>query len=399
MTTFTLPRFPAAPPPHPLGLAPIFAQLQEHDPVARIDYNGAPAWLITRYHDARYVLSRPEQFSREGAEERNTLSLRPTGLLSDMDGADHQRQRRLVTGFFTPRAMEGLRGRIRRITDACLDELTQDGPVADFVTHVALPLPVTVICELLGVPQGDRMRFRHWGDAFLSSGAFSPEEVADALAGLRGYIRELIGQRRRDPSDDLLGDLVRVTDVDHGLTEDELTNLALGTFVAGYETTASQLTNILYTLLTRPELWRWLREHPESVPAAVEELMRYVPLASDLGLPRIATTGVNVGGTAIEEGATVFIARPTANRDPLVYDDPETISFTREKPAPHLGFGWGAHHCVGALLARAELEEAIAALLRRLPALRIAVAEEDIVWKKGMLIRGVEALPVTWRDR
>lgn len=384
--------------PHPL-----LAKLQREEPVSRIRLPyGGEGWLVTRYEDVKTVLADP-RFSRAAAVDREDIpritpeTARPDSLLS-MDAPEHTRLRKLVMSAFTKSRVQRLRPHVREIVDTLLTEMENSGPPADLVAALALPLPVTVICEMLGIPPEDQHRFREFSDTILSTTAATREQIAAARAGLEAYLAEQVALRRADPTDDLLGALVAARDNDDRLNERELVNLGMGLLVAGHETTANQIGNFTYTLLTTPGQWDHLRNHPDLIPTAVEELLRYVQLGSGGSAPRIATEDLELSGTRIRAGEAVFVHSQTANRDESVFDDAETLDLAREKN-PHLAFGHGFHHCVGAQLARLELQVALDALLHRFPHLDLAIPAEDIPWKTGMLVRGPKALPVTWRTR
>ncbi|MFC6884574.1 MULTISPECIES: cytochrome P450 [Actinomadura] len=376
-----------------LDLDPGLRRLREAAPVSRITLaDGEEAWLVTGWEEARRVLSEPV-FSRAaavGAAEGNA----PTFLI-DMDPPDHTRVRRHVVRAFTHRRVQAMRPRVEGVAGRLLDGVEARGRPVDLVEEFALPLPVTVICELLGVPMGDRRRFQRWSDAFLSVSAYSDDEVRDAQRSLDAFLAELVERRREEPEDDLLSALVHLRDEDGGLDERELVHLGVGLLIAGYETTATQISNFAYVLLTRPEQWERLRRDPGLLPGALEELLRFVPLGSETGLPRVATRDVRLGGVLVRAGDTVMAARTAASRDEKVFGDGERLDLGREEN-PHLAFGYGLHHCVGAHLARLELQVAFSALLRRFPGLRLAVPEPEVRWKDGLVVRGPAALPVTW---
>jgi cytochrome P450 len=385
--------------PDRLNLDPMYAWLREHEPVARIQMPyGEPAWLVTRYADARTVMGDP-RFSRAAVLSRDEprVTPRPTdpSILS-MDPPEHTRLRRLVTKAFTVRRVEELRSRVQEIADELVDRMVETGPPADLVDTFALPLPVAVICELLGVPFADRGRFRVWSDGIMSTTSLPLAQIQEHYNSLVGYLAGLVEQRRREPTDaNLLGSLIQVRDEGDRLSEEELIGLALALLVAGHETTASQIPNFVYVLQTHPDLLRQLRERPELVPDAVEELMRWIPLGAASAFARYAVEDVELSEFVVPAGDPVLVSLAAANRDDRVFPDPDGIDLTR-KPNPHVGFGHGAHHCLGAPLARLELQVALATLLRRLPNLRFAVAEEEIPWKKGLFVRGPERLPVAW---
>ncbi|MEU8915268.1 cytochrome P450 [Streptomyces nigrescens] len=355
---------------------------------------GEPAWLVTRYAEARFVLG-DQRFSRaEGArhdEPRPSEGRRDSGILG-MDPPDHTRLRTLVAKAFTVRQVEKLRPQVRQLAHELLDELVAAGPPADLVDRYALPIPVAVICRMLGVPAEDRPRFRVWSDAALSTSSLTAAEFDANMEELRAYMRQLIEEHRRAPRDDLMTALIDARDVGDRLSELELVDLCVGILVAGHETTASQIPNFVLALLDHPGQLALLREQPELIGGAVEELLRFVPLGSGASQPRYATEDVEVGGTLVRAGTPVLVAVGAANRDALRFDTPGTLDISRTGNQ-HLGFGHGVHHCLGAPLARLELQEAIGALITRFPELRLA---GDVVWKSEMLVRGPRVMPVGW---
>ncbi|MGW0180577.1 cytochrome P450 [Nocardia sp. NPDC003345] len=392
-------RFPFGEPVR-LDMDPLFARLRREEPVSRVELPyGGEGWLVTRYEDVKLVLADP-RFSRAVTVDREDVPratpapARADSLLS-MDPPEHSRLRKLVAKAFTARRVQELRPRTREIVDAALDTLESAGAPADLVRNFALPVPVTVICEMLGVPPRDQHRFRDFSDAILSTTAYTREQIEDARDRLEGYLAELVAERRQRPTDDLLGALVTARDEEDRLSERELVNLGVGILIAGHETTANQIANFVYMLLTQREYWDMLRADPGLVPGAVEELLRYVQLGSGGGQPRVATEDVVLSGVTVRAGDAVFVNTQAANRDESVFDDPERLDLTRQRN-PHVAFGYGAHHCLGAQLARVELQVALEAVMRRFPSLRLAVPEAEIPWKKGLLVRGPEKLLVTW---
>ncbi|WP_031168970.1 cytochrome P450 [Streptomyces durhamensis] len=355
---------------------------------------GEPAWLATRYADARLVLG-DQRFSRalglERDEPRASEGSRDSGILS-MDPPDHTRLRSLVAKAFTVRQVEKLRPRVRELTSALLDEMEAAGPPADLVERYALPIPVAVICRLLGVPEADRPRFRAWSDAALSTSSLTAEEFDRNREELRAYMAQLITAHRAQPRDDLMTALIEARDHDDRLSELELVDLCVGILVAGHETTATQIPNFVLTLLDHPEALSRLRAEPALITGAIEELLRFVPLGSGAGQPRYATEDIEVGGTLVRAGEPVLVAIGAANRDALRFTAAGTLDISRSGNA-HLGFGHGVHHCLGAPLARLELQEAIGALVARFPRLHVA---GDITWKTEMLVRGPRVMPVGW---
>jgi cytochrome P450 RapN len=220
-------------------------------------------------------------------------------------------------------------------------------------------------------------------------------QVEDARDNINGYLAELIEARRAHPTDDLLGQLVHARDDEDRLSERELITFGVTLLVAGHETTANQTGNMVYLLLERRELWDQLVANPDLVPGAVEELLRYIPLGAAASFPRIAKEDVEIGGQLVRAGEAVLVMVASANRDAAVFDHPDEIDFHRSEN-PHVAFGHGVHHCLGAPLARLELQLAVGTLVRRLPGLRLAVPADDVPWRVNRLVRGVTALPVQW---
>ncbi|MFE2752863.1 cytochrome P450 [Actinosynnema sp. NPDC059335] len=381
-----------------LELNPAYLELLRDEPVSRVRLPyGGEGWLATRYDDVKTVLADP-RFSRAavmepGADVPRTLPTMPTetNILS-MDPPDHTRLRKLVAKAFTARRTEQLRERAQGIVDGLLDGMEEQGPPADLVEALAMPLPITIICEMLGVPFDDRRDFRAWSEAAVAITAFSHEEILAAGQSLRTYIAGLVGRKRAEPADDMLSVLVAARDNEDRLTEEELVSFGVTLLVAGHETTANQIGNFVYQLLRRPERLGELRADPSLIPAAVEELLRITPLGGSAGFPRIATAEVELSGVTIKPGEAVFVNNVTANRDPSVFENPHEVDFHRAHN-PHLMFGHGVHHCIGAPLARMELQVAIGTLLKRFPGLRL---DGEVAFKKGRLIRGPLALPVSW---
>jgi cytochrome P450 len=398
MTTTEARAFPFSHPER-LDVDPLLAQLRKEEPLSRVQLPyGEPAWLATRYEDIKVVLGDP-RFSRAAAtgrdEPRSRVHRGPAGNILSFDPPEHSRLRRLVSKAFTMRRVEQLRPRAQEIADGLVDAILDKGAPADLVEDFALPLPITVICELLGVPFADRTDFRLWSDAFLSTTKFTPEQVVDSVNRLRDYMAGLIAQRREAAKDDLLSALVEARDQQDRLSEEEMLSLAEGLLVAGHETTASQIPNFVYALLTNPSQLAVLRADLDLVPRAVEELMRYVPLGAAAGNARYALEDVELGGVTVRAGEPVVANLISGNRDESVFTNPDELDVLR-KEAFHIGFGHGPHHCLGAPLARMELQVALRTLLHRLPGLRFAGSEADITWKSGVATRGPEQMPIAW---
>jgi cytochrome P450 RapN len=381
-----------------LDLDPHYAQLREQ-PLVRVHMPfGGDAWLATRYDDIRTVLADP-RFSRAetvGKDVPRTMPLiQHDPSILGMDPPEHSRLRKLVAKAFTARHVDSLKPRIQAIVDELVDTMVAAGPPADIADSLSWPLPIIVICELLGVPVEDRELFRRWTDLILSTGGVDPARIEEARNGLNDYLAELIARRRVEPTDDLLGQLVLARDDDDRLSERELIVFGVTLLVAGHETTANQTGNFVYTLLDDRRLWQSLVDDPDLVPNAVEELMRFVPLGAAASFARIATEDVQLGGQLVRAGESVLVELASGNRDRTVFKDPDEVDFARETN-PHIAFGHGVHHCLGAPLARLELRMAVGTLVRRLPGLRLAVPADEVPWRADRLVRGVRALPVTW---
>ncbi|WP_238014009.1 cytochrome P450 [Dactylosporangium sp. AC04546] len=381
---------------------PQLTEIQRDQAVAQVEAaDGSVAYVVTRYQDVRTVLVDP-RFSRaeaaklqDGAAEFGLGDLASESIVA-MDPPEHTRLRRLVARAFTARRVEELRPRAADIVEKLIDELeTRERPV-DLVEYFSLALPVQVICELLGVPAEDRDRFHGWSDALMSGPGADPRITGAALQAMGEYFGGLIYAKRAQPADDLMTALIAARDEQDKLTERELVTLSLGILIGGHETTANQINMILLTLRRFPEQDARLRADPSLIPGAVEELMRFVQLGDGAtSLPRVATEDVVLSGVTIPKGSIVLPAIAAANRDPRNTEGPERLDVARADVS-HLSFGAGVHHCLGAQLARMELQEALRGLFTRLPGLRVAVPDEELRFKQGMIVRSVEALPVTW---
>ncbi|MEU7633968.1 cytochrome P450 [Nocardia sp. NPDC049220] len=312
-----------------------------------------------------------------------------------MDPPHHTRIRGIVAREFTVRRAEQLRRGTEKILAQLLDRMESCGTPADFISEVAERFPALVVGDLLGVSESDRDVFREWARDLLSITSVQPEQGMAALMQLADYVRGIVEQRRAHPTDDLIGALVRAHDDQGRLTDDELVTFGITLLAADFDTTSDQMANSLYVLLTEEDQYGRLRDHPELVPTAVEELVRYVPLGSGSGLPYVATTDVEFGEVTVRKDDTVVLSIISANRDPEAFPDADRLDLERN-PNPHIGFGHGVHHCLGAQLARMQLRVLFTMLPQRFPNLALATSVDEIPWKQGKLTRGPERLPVTW---
>jgi cytochrome P450 len=360
---------------------------------------GVPAWVVTRYADVLAALSDARLSNDPQHAADLDARLRDDFLSRCMIGTDppgHTRLRRLVSKAFTARRVEGLRPRVQEITDTLLDRITPRGR-AELVGEFALPLPITVIGELLGVPAADRDRFRTWTDDMLDRPFDARTDLAGVVAAreqMHGYLRELVAAKRRHPSDDLLTDLIAATDEGEHLDEQELLAMTFLLLIAGYVTTVSLIGNGTLALLRAPDQLDRLRTDPSLVPQAVEELLRFDGPVNP-GLSRFALEDLEIGGVRIRRGDVVLLATAAADRDPDRFPDPDRLDVGSADPG-HLAFGHGIHYCLGAPLARLEGQVAFAALLERLPDLALATAEDELRWTGGGVLRGLRELPVTF---
>jgi cytochrome P450 len=380
-----------------LEVDPVYAELRHHRPVLRVRVPyGDDAWLVTRHEDVKTVLGDP-RFSRALTAENDESRLTPlpvnTSILG-IDPPDHTRLRRLLSRTFTSKRVEGLRPRVRQMSLDLLADMESRGGPGDLVEDFSLPLTALVICELLGVSHEDRPRFRVWLDAFSSTTALSAAEIESRTSALYDYIAALVEQRRREPRDDLVSVLVRAQG-EGEVSEREVVELVSVLLIAGYETTSAQLMNSVHVLFTHPTAYAELREDLSRIPKAVDELLRFVPLDAHVAFARYAREDVELSGTLVRAGEAVLPVLPSANRDASVFDEPDRLDLHRERN-PHLGFGYGIHRCLGAPLARIEVEEGLGTLLRRFPRLRPAVPPEEMEFRKGIQVRMLEHLPVHW---
>jgi cytochrome P450 len=379
---------------------PQYAELRRNEPVCRVQLPyGPPAWLVTDYLLAKSVLG-DARFSRAAAVGRDNPRATAADItqvaesLLNMDPPEHTRIRKLVGKAFTPRRVEELRPRAADIASGLLADMVAAGPPGDLVKSFSFALPVIVICELLGIPESDRHMFRSWADAIVSTTNTTPVQEQDAFLHLVGYMADLFAERRSHPADDLLTGLVLARDNDDRLSESELLILALALLVAGHESTSHQITNMTYTLLTHPAQLHQLGQQPELLPGAVEEMLRFNTFASAIN-PLIATTDVQLGDVVVRAGEPVLCSRSSANRDEKIFSNPDELDFSRS-PNPHLAFSYGPHHCIGANLARMELQVALGAILSQLPGVRMAVPEDSLSWHDSTIMRGLAAFPITW---
>ncbi len=377
----------------------VFSRLRASEPVARIVLpTGDPAWLVSSWAGVRQVLSDP-RFSRAAASEPDAPRLRPLppdrSTILAMDPPEHRRLRRLVSPAFSARRIAALQPRIEALVDRLLAGLASAGPGSDLLPALALPLPIGVICDLLGMPAADHEAFRGWADTMLAMRATSPEQIRTARAAMSSYLAGLVAAKRSEPADDLLSDLVHARDSGDRLSEEELVVFGVTLLIAGYHTTSTSLLNAVVLLLEQPALFAQLAGEPELLGSTVEELLRLSAASSAGGNLRVAVADVELEGVCIRAGDGVLPAIISANRDPAMFDRAEEFDPQRTDN-PHLAFGYGVHYCLGGALARLELTIALRELSARFPSLALAVPRTELTWDEDAVIRRVDALPVTW---
>ena len=368
--------------------AGFFAGLRQSCPVAPVRMpDGERLWVITRYADVRAALTDPRMASKaHGWQDADGVH-----ALLNIDPPDHTRLRRLLQGAFTARRAAGLRSRAQEIAAGLLDELTARGGVVDLLDRYARPFPITVICELLGVPEADR----GWIWVTVTGYGKGAEELERVPQELGNYFTGLVAAKRAEPGDDLLSALTLAHDSagdGSALTATELLSAAYHLVMAGFDTTVNLIASGTLALLTHPGELARLRQDPSLLPAAVEELLRFTSPVNHV-TARTTMQDVAVGGELIPAGEQVLIAVSSANRDPAQFPDPDRLDLGRDTSG-QVAFGHGLHHCLGAPLARMEAEVALGALLARFPDLSLAVPREELRWRRVSLMNGLESLPV-----
>ncbi|MFJ5044494.1 cytochrome P450 [Streptomyces sp. NPDC088719] len=377
---------------------PVYAGLRAQGPVHRVRVpEGAEAWLVVGYEACRSALtdSALSKSWKHASPDLPLARLSAGDNLLSSDQPDHTRLRKLVATEFTPRRIESLAPGVRALTDELLDTmLARPDRRADLVEALSFPLAMGVISEVLGVPSLDRAAFRAWAEQALSS----PDRDIrlSATAAMTKYLIDMVGEKRRQPRDDLMSDLIRTTDVDGDrLSPDELIGMAWLLLVTGFETTVNLIASGVLALLRHPEQLAALRADLTLIDNAVEEMLRY-DSPVETTTYRFTTEPVEIGGAEIPGGGElVLIALADANRDPARFAEPDRFDIRRPKGG-HVAFGHGIHYCLGAPLARLQAATAVTALLERCPGLSLDARPEDLTWRAGLLIRGPRLLPVRW---
>jgi cytochrome P450 len=390
---------PRYPPPRtsPLDPPPMLAEFRRHSPIARVTlWDGRTAWLVTRFADARAVL-RDARFSAD-ASDPNFPSLNPSQVVPNDRGGParmaeprHAEIRAMVADRFTTRAVEAWRPLATQIAAEQLDQLLAGGPPADLVTGYAVPVPLRLICRILGVPAEDMPFVQRQSLLAITRAA---ESGRPALGAIREYVQGLVRAKEHEPGDDLVSQLVRRQLRPGRLRRDELVDLSLVLLVAGHATTASTISLGALSLLEQPVRFRQIRENPTLLRSTVDELLRFHTVTAD-GAPRVATEDVTVGGTLIRAGDAVVVSLVSANRDESTFECPDTFDIRRDA-RQQLGFGYGGHRCLGQQLARLEIQVAFATLARRVPTLRLATPTAAPRVRSETFQHGIHELRVSW---
>ena len=384
---------------------PFFARLRTSQPVYRTTLpDKTPVWLISRYEDVlallkdeRFVKNRRSAMTAEQVRKMPWVPpmFRPLERnMLDLDPPDHTRLRALVHKAFTPTLIGQMHDRVQSLADELLDVVAPKGEL-DLIGDFGLPLPMTIITEILGVPTRDRHRFHKWSQAVVSlSSPKATLRVIPSVWMFIRYLRRFFETRRRDPQDDLASALILTEEAGDKLSEDELLAMVFLLLIAGHETTVNLIGNGMLALLEHPDQMELLRRNPAMVRTAIEELLRYTsPVFTST--ERYARDDISLQGVTIPRGEMILGVIGSANRDETIFENADSLELTRE-PNKHLSFGHGIHFCVGAPLARLEAQIAISTLLRRLPDLRLRVAAESLRWRPSMFLRGLESLPVSF---
>lgn len=375
---------------------PAYSKLREMDPVHYVRFpDGQRGWLVTGYEDGAAVLKDGrfiKDYSKLYGGSMEAMSVFTQNMLFS-DPPDHKRLRGLAQKAFTPKMISGMRGRIQEITDELLDGIEGKGNV-NLIDEFAFPLPIIVICEILGVPSRDRDKFRLWSNSLIEgTSGETGVSVYQHMNQFIQYLGEWFQKVRENPDDSLISKLIETEEQGDRLSEKELYGLVSLLIIAGHETTVNLIGNTVLALLSNPEQQEMLREEPELMPQAIEESLRFNGPV-EFSTSRWANEDMEFRGKQIHRGDVMVVSLNAANHDPEKFEDPERFDITREK-SPHMAFGMGIHFCLGAPLARLEGEIAISSLLARFDELKLSVDESELSWRPGMIVRGVKEIPIT----
>jgi cytochrome P450 len=393
----TIPDFPM-PRESPFDPPPQILELLAHEPIAMVKlWNGDESWVVTRYDDVKAVLTSKAFSSDVGKpgypKVSASLAAFTEGLLNHMDSPEHDEYRRMLAPEFMVKRVERLRTEVQSIVDELVDAMVDQGPPVDLFAAVAFPVPARVTCAMLGIPFADQEFFVRCAETFLG-GTASAEETQTAQKDLYAYLAKTINERMDEPTDDVLGYMASEYVKRGACSVEALTTIAMLVLIAGFDTTANMIALGLLTLMQHPDQLELIKQDPSLIPNAAEELLRFLTI-THRGRHKAAIEDVVIGGQLIRAGEGVICAQDAADRDPAAFDNPNDLDVRREA-RHHLAFGHGVHQCIGAALARIELQIAYETILRRMPDIHLAVPLEEIEFKHEAAVYGLKAMPVTW---
>lgn len=372
---------------------PVYAQIRENEPIIRMLFpDGQRGWIISRYEDAVEALKDP-RFIKD--IHNADIDLKELFLSKNMlfsDPPDHKRLRGLVQKSFTPQMIAGMRDRIQEIANELLDSVGEKETL-NLIDDYAFPLPIIVICEILGVPSADRDKFRGWSNSLIEhTGVRDDEHIRAQMEEFQQYLSQWFAKVRSHPSDDLISQLIVAEEQGDRFSEEELYNVVMLLIIAGHETTVNLIGNGILALFQNLDQLYLLHNNPELIHRAIEEMLRYNGPV-EFSTSRWAKEDLVFKGVEMSKGDLVVVSLSSANRDPDQFIDPDVFDITREK-SPHLAFGKGIHLCLGAPLARLEGEIAINTLLQRYPNINLKVDISELEWRPGMIVRGLKEMPL-----
>jgi cytochrome P450 len=379
-----------------------WARLRQECPVAKVTLpSGDEAQLLTRYDDVKFVLADPRFTRQLDADDAARVSETGGVFKSEMasaipqSGEGHLLWRRMIGKWFTAKRMVALRPGIEAMAEQLIDEMVKQGAPADLKAALGFPLPVWVICDMLGVPDTDRDKFSYWSDALLNLTKFGQEQIEAAQRDFVAYMAGHIAAKRAEPGDDLLSALITGTDAEGGRMSDvTLVGTGMGLLIAGHETTANMIGKMVAMLLSDRDRWEQLLADRSLVRHAVEEVLRF-DANPGFGMPRYLKEDIEVAGTSLPRGTTVVCSMAAANRDETAFEGADGLDITRS-PNAHLAFGAGPHSCIGQPLARTELQAVLDVLLRKLPTLELAAGADELRRVEGLVVGGLQQVPVRW---
>jgi pentalenolactone synthase len=397
MTETALPQLPF-PRQDILDVPPLFQALRESTPITRVRTPvGDVAWLVTGYSEAKALFA-DTRLGRAHPDPERAARVSGAAILGgpmgdfDTEAEDHALMRKLLAPAFSARRIRTLQGHIKGLVDGLLDRLAEQERPVDLHEALSFPLPVLVICEVLGVPYADRDRFRRLSEQVAM--LHDREAAKTGMKGLGAYMVELIAEKRREPSEDVISDLLAAQE-EWGFGDDYIAGIGAILLFGGHETTVAQIDYGTLLLLANPGQFAALRADPSLAGKAVEEILRVATPGGSGAVLRYAGADIDIAGGYIRRGDAVLLAFPAANRDPDVFPEPDAFDISRSANA-HLTFGHGARYCIGAGLARVELQAVFGALPRRFPTLKLAVPMDEVQWRSDMVTGGLAALPVSW---